>query len=156
MLPLQKEQAETLRLQMIFGLKTVADVVVWADSVVAADPVPDAELLELATCGRCTATKVWEMLNAVRGECDRIVVSRRILADLRKLLTADSSRGESIACSLHEVWMRGFLPESEFGWGPSFLEEYFALAKSGSYGTMESAIGELDSFLARNELRTDS
>jgi len=132
------------------GTRTVADVIAWADSVIEVDPQPDMAVIEVATSGRRQAADVSALLRNVAGECDPVVVLRRSMSDLRRALANDQSRGPQIARWLYELATNGDLPESEFGVDAYMLEDRFALASSGTFGTYESAVKELDAYLAQH------
>jgi len=153
MFPGQKESAETLRIELTLGMRSISEVVAWADDVVARDQIPDSEILELATCGHSTEQEVCVLLDAVRGERVSARAAGRVLGTLRTSLAADPARGEEIARQIYEMALRGFLPEEEFGWEPYSLEDNFFLATCGYYGDHASAVRMLDDFLAKYEVR---
>jgi hypothetical protein len=146
----QKEQAEVLRHGLMSGSRTVADVIAWADSVILADSQPDIEVIEIATTSRRQPADVSILLRNVAGECDRLAVIRRSMTDLRRELAADPSRGPQIARWLYDLATKGELPEGEFGSEAYALENWFALAASGTLGTYDSAVSELDAYLGRH------
>ena len=150
MMPGQKEQAEVLRHGLMSGSRTVADAIAWADSVIAADPQPDMEIIEIAATSRRQPAYVSVLLRNVAGECDRLAVIRRSMTDLRRDLAADPSRGPQIARWLYELATGGELPEGEFGSEAYALEDWFALASRGTLGTYDSAVRELDAYLGRH------
>lgn len=150
MMPGQKEQAEVLRHGLMSGSRTVADAIAWADSVIAADPQPDMEIIEIAATSRRRPADVSVLLRNVAGECDRLAVIRRSMTDLRRDLAADPARGPQIARWLYELAINGELPEGEFGSEAYAVEDWFALAGSGTLGTYDSAVRELDAYLERH------
>ena len=149
-MPGQKEQAEVLRHGLMAGTLTVADVIAWADSVIETDPQPDIAVIEVATSARRQAADVSSLLRNVAGECDPVVVLRRSMSDLRLALATNPSRGPQIARWLYQLATNGELPESEFGIDAYMLEDWFALASSGTFGTHEGAVKELDAYLAQH------
>jgi hypothetical protein len=48
MLPGQKTTAESLRLGLAAGYRSVRDAVAWADHILAEDPAPDVEIMDVA------------------------------------------------------------------------------------------------------------
>jgi hypothetical protein len=61
---------------LVSGSRTVADVIAWADSVIAADPQPDIEVIEIAATSRRQPADLSVLLRNVAGECDRLTVIR--------------------------------------------------------------------------------
>src|SRR5262245_20765192 len=149
----QKEQAEALRYGLLAGVRTVSDAVVWADSVIAADPTPDIAVIEVASSSRRPPNEVASLLRTVAGECDRIGVMRRVMADLRIGLAANPARGPAIAHWLYQLANSGELPEEHFGHEPYSLEDWFELARTGTYGTSVDALRNLDNYLGRHAWR---
>jgi hypothetical protein len=150
MMPGQKEEAEVLRHGLMAGSRTVADAVAWADSLIAQDSHPDIAVIEVATSARRPPADVGVLLRHVEGEYDPVVVVRRAMTDLRRALGQDPARGPQIARWLYELATSGELPESEFGSDPYLMEDWFALASSGTFGTFESAVRELAAHLERH------
>jgi hypothetical protein len=150
MMPGQKEQAEILRQGLMVGTRTVADAVAWADAIIAADPQPDIAIIEVATSSPGLPSEVSALLRDVAGEYDPVTVLRGAMSDLRRALANDPGRGPEIARWLYELAISGELPEREFGWDTYRLENYFALASSGIFGTVDGAVRELDAYLERH------
>jgi hypothetical protein len=153
MMPNQKEQAEVLRYGLQAGVRTVADAVAWADSIIAADPQPDIAVIEVACGGRRPAHEMVSLLRDVAGQCDRVGVIRRAMADLRTALVANPARGPEIASWLYQLATGGELPEEQFGQDPYSLGDWFVLASSGTYGTTADAARALDPYLERHAWR---
>jgi hypothetical protein len=155
-LPGQKESAERLRIELTLGQCSIPEVVAWADEVVARDPSPDPELLELATCSLRTQQEVCVLLGSVSGEPASIRAAGLVLGSLRDVLAVDPASGERIARQVYEMAQWGFLPHETFGWEPWSLEDHFYLAACGYCGDQASAVRALDEFLARHEARSAS
>ncbi len=153
MMPNQKEEAELLRHGLLAGVRTVADAVAWADQVIAADPKPDIAVIEVAISGLRHIADVIALLRDVPGECDPIVVIRRFMADLRSALAANPARGPEVARWLYQLATSGDLPEEHFGQEAYALEDWFALASSGTYGTYADALRHLEAYLERHAWR---
>lgn len=149
MMPNQKEQAEVLRCGLQAGVRTVADAVAWADSIIAADPQPDIAVIEVACGGLRRPGEMVSLLREVGGESDRVTVIRRAMADLRSALLANPARGPEIAGWLYQLATTGELPEEQFGQEPYSLGDWFALASAGTYGTIADAVRALDAYLER-------
>jgi hypothetical protein len=78
MMPGQKEQAEILRAGLHLGYRSVADAVAWAESIIEADPDPDASWLEVALAGGRSWMEVAELLKGVAGTCDPAAVCQAL------------------------------------------------------------------------------
>ena len=101
MMPGQKEQAEILRAGLHLGYRSVADAVVWADSIIEADPDPDASIIEVALAGSCSWIEMAELLKNVAGICDPVAVCQAlgapIEASVESALTARNSPADLVA-----------------------------------------------------------
>ena len=101
MMPRQKEQAEILRLGLHLGYRSVADAVVWADSIIEADPDPDASIIEVALAGSWSWIEMAELLKNVAGVCDPVAVCQAfgapIEASVESALTARNSPADLVA-----------------------------------------------------------
>jgi hypothetical protein len=153
MMPKQKEEAEVLRHGLLAGVRTVADAVAWADSMVAADPKPDIAVIEVASSARRSTADVVALLRDVPGECDSVAAIRRAMADLRTALASEPARGLEIARWLYQLGTSGELPEEQFGQEAYSLEDWFYLASRGMYGTSADALRNLDAYLERHAWR---
>lgn len=146
----RKAEAEAFRCALVAGCATVAEVVAWADEVIAADTTPDIAIIELSLAGRAALADVVALLKAVTGYADGIVVRRRLMSRMLRLLDNEPTRGQQVAHSLFRLAINGDLPEEEFGWEPFVLEDAFDLARNQVYGTYETALADLRAYLERN------
>jgi hypothetical protein len=80
-------------------------------------------------------------------------VMRRCLADLLELVERQTAVARDVAKWLDLAANEGFLPESEFGGEPTSLDDVFALAEQGVYGTVLEAQQRLLSFLREHAQR---
>ena len=150
MMPRQKTEAEVLRYGLDAGVRTVADVVAWADTIITADPRPDFAVIEVACSGRRRVSEVVALLRDVAGECDAAEVIRRAMADVRAALAVNPERGPEIAAWLYRLAVNGELPDEQFGVEPYSLDDKFQLARSGTYGTLADALRDLDAYFERH------
>ena len=144
MMARQKEDAEVLRYGLKAGIRSVADALAWADSLIAADPHPDFAVIEVACGGNRRPREFAELLQEVPGECDTLKVMRRHLTHLRTVVAAKPERGSEVAAWLYRLALNGHLPEDEFGVEPYSLGDYFELARTGTQFTMTDALNELN------------
>jgi len=148
--PTQKEDAEVLRYGLIAGTVSVAEVVAWADRVIAAEAAPGGTLLDVAMAGRMLPADVAGLLKGLPGDADRIRVMRRVLWGMLQALRQDPDRGEDIAGTLYRLATGGDLPSAAFGSDPFGLDDAFELARKGHYGTRTDAIEGLRTYLEQH------
>jgi hypothetical protein len=142
-----KEQAEVFRYCLMAGCTSPVEVVEWATSVVADVDHPEIEIIDLAIAADASRVRLMELLDAVPGVADRILVLRRVLGVLDDALQADSSQGESIAKWLYDMASTGELPQSEFGTEIFGLGDSFSLAQQGFGGSREAGVERLHQYL---------
>lgn len=145
--------ADLLRLAVASGYRPVADAVAWADAIVAADPAPPVEIIEVALGGQLDRSAMAELLDAVPGETNLVEVARQVLGQLRAELGRDRFAPAAIAKLLYDMASLGYLPEEHFGPEPRFLDDSFELAARGAYGTYEDATARLERYLTAHGAR---
>ncbi len=141
----QKRDAELLRLGLITGTHTVADAVAWADRVIAADPHPDIEVIDVAMATRRRPVEVASLLGRVRGDVDPALVARQWLAALHAEVVAVPRKAQEVATLIYRAAAAGILPEEMTSdsdcWG---LDEAFEFMK------YDEAVRAVLDFLARH------
>jgi hypothetical protein len=148
-----KNEAERLRFGIRGGWLTVEQAVAWADIQIAQSPTPHPALLDVALARTRSREEVAAFLDAVPGNADVTGVMRRCLADLLELVERQTAVARDVAKWLDLAANEGFLPESEFGGEPTSLDDVFALAEQGVYGTVLEAQQRLLSFLREHAQR---
>ena len=146
----QREKAEYLNQALVAGISSVEDAVSWAESVIELDDQPDAEVIEVALSRRRPDFAFGPLLDQIKGKCDRVQVTRKVLAELLARLNSDPTAGQSIASRVYKLYAAGYLPDDIFGWEPCALEDNFYLENVGALGPGRTAVGELRSYLARH------
>jgi len=147
-----KEEAERLRLGLMGGWRSVKEVVDWADSVVAGFQHPPAHFIDISLSENQRVETIAELLGAVPGIADPIAVMRRCLGDIEKWVSDDCEKAQQVARYLHSLAGTALLPEPHFGSEPYFLDDNFALARQGTYGSLEDAFSELRSWLKKHTI----
>jgi hypothetical protein len=132
------------------GQASVEDAVVWADGIIMAEPEPDASFLDISLAGRRGVKEVVRLLRAVPGETSSIEVMRACLGHMLNALRSNPGCGRTIAQWLYRRAIEGELPETEFGWEPRWLEDWFIA------GDSNHALAELDGYLSRHAEPVDS
>ena len=152
----QKNEAERLRLGIRGGWLKIADAVAWADRQIDQTPQPDLALVDLALAQNRTREEVVALLEAVPGSADSVAVMRCCLNDLLETVEREPRLAPDAARWLEAAANRGELPESEFGLEAFGLDDAFALAEQGTYGTLEDARDRLVAFLRQHSRREAS
>jgi hypothetical protein len=152
-MPSYREAADVLRFAVAAGYRPVADAVAWADRIVAADSTPPAEVIDVALGGGLDRSGMAELLNAVPGESNPVDVARQVLGQLREELDRDRFTPDAIARLVYAMANLGYLPEEHFGVEPWSLDDSFALAMRGTYGTYEDATARLATYLTAHAAR---
>lgn len=134
-----KHQAERLRTGILGGWLPVSAAVAWADILIAQAESPIPALLEISLAGQCQRGEMGDYLSAVPGTADPIAVTRSCLADLLEWMGADPERGEQVAHHLYSLAANQLLPEDVFGAEAYLMDERFAFARSGTYGSLPEA-----------------
>jgi hypothetical protein len=142
-----KAEAERLRLGLQGGWRDIAEVVAWADDVLTSEASPPPQIVVLSLSRQQPRDGVIELLRELPGIVDRIAIMRECLGDLRLWVGQDPQRGEQVARYLYTLAGSDALPEAYFGREPFSLDDHFALARTGTYGTPEAALAYLVEWL---------
>jgi hypothetical protein len=149
-----KEDAETLRLGLLTGFASIAEVVGWADTVIMRQPSPDPAIVNVALGGSRSLADMVALLSEIPGEADPIPVLKRLRGRFLSALERDQGEGARIARWLYQLAAHGEIPEEPFGWEPYGFDDMFELARQGVYGTSEIAVAELRRYLEQHSERT--
>jgi hypothetical protein len=98
--PSLRDRAASLELMLEAGIASVADVVAWADGVIASEPAPHWALCELSLMGTKRSADVVVALRDVPGVANPEVVAALIAHMLARILEADRSRADAVAWAL--------------------------------------------------------
>ena len=121
-----REDAEVLQLGLRAGVLSTADVVRWADRVLAEHPVAAGPFFELAVATPALgAARLSTLLGDVPGRAEPVAVGRRFLGLLLAWYDRQPTAGPQIARMLGGLATDGLLASEEFGAEPYFLDEYF-------------------------------
>ena len=144
-----KQNAEALRVGLLAGYISPAEVVAWADGVIAAGDVPGPELIEVSLGGGLPVDELARTLNAIRGEVSPIQLARTILCQMAAAFRRDPTTGRAIARLLYQMYLDDLVPSSEARVQMSRLDDAFNLAESGASGTIQEVQTELAEFLSQ-------
>ena len=143
-----KEQAEALRVGLLAGYVTPTEVVAWADGLIAADGLPEPELIEVSLGGGKPVDELARALNEIRGEVRRPLLARAILGQMAAAVRRDAATGRAAARQLYQMWLDDLVPSPEARTQMIRLDDAFNLAESGTWGTLDKVQAELVEFLA--------
>ena len=146
--PTKKDLAEFYRLALASGLCTPADVVAWADIIVAAEDTPDPVFLDLSCSGSLRAEAVQSALHDVPGSITEDLPIYLLLGHGGRLLAAGRVTAADLILRLHGLAGLESMPSDVYN-ELSFLEDAYSLARDGTYGTLAEFGQRLVDFLAR-------
>lgn len=95
--------AEARAVGLEIGATGVADVVAWADGIIAAAERPHWSVCELATMGRSYELDVIQALGEVLVELDEAWVRQEVVRQLARGLAEDRLRADKIASALYNL-----------------------------------------------------
>lgn len=99
----QKDIAEVYRLGMTIGMFTVDEVIVWSDSVIAAEANPDFALFDISSAGKVSEGKMATLLRAMGGDHDPRTARNVIYGLLGRKLKADPGAADSVAAQAKAI-----------------------------------------------------
>jgi hypothetical protein len=143
-----KVQAEALRVGLLAGYVQPAEVVAWADRLILAGAVPGPELIAVSLGGSLPADELAKVLHALQGEACPTRLARSILSQMAAAVRRDPATGREIARWLYQMELDHLVPSPEARIQMNRLDDAFALAESGTWGTLQEAQAELAEFLS--------
>jgi hypothetical protein len=145
-----KLKAEAFRFAVAVGLRSVKDVVAWADGIIAREGDPAPVFFELSLAARQNRSAVDDLLSQVPGEISQTAVARDVLREVLVQLEAGRLSERTAVRLIYNLAASGCLPETEFGYDAFSLEDSLDLAERGIYGTVADATGRIWEFLRRH------
>jgi hypothetical protein len=143
-----KEQAESLRVGLLAGYVSPTEVVAWADGLIAAGGVPEPELIEVSLGGGKPVDELARALSAMRGQARRPRLAGVILRQMAAAVRRDATTARAVAHQLYQMWLDDLVPSAEARAQMGRLDDAFALAESGTWGTLDEVQAELVAFLS--------
>ena len=147
-MPELKDESEALRLGLLAGYVQPAEVIAWADASIAAGDIPGPQLIEVSLAGSHSAKELAHMLAAIPGTARRDEVAQNMIRRIAEVVARDPSSSRGAARTLYEMYLAGYIPASSAEAEMIRLEDCFALAESGTWGSLDEACCELQEFLA--------
>ena len=148
-----KDGAQALRMGLISGYVSIAEVVAWADALISEDHgrvVPqlfDLALLRSADFGRAVS-----LLGEVLGVADRCVVARVVARLVHWGLVNGRLTEREAATALFTALIEGYSPDAEFESMAYYFDDGVDLALQGVYGNLADLRAEMLDYLSRASL----
>jgi len=134
------KHAAYLRLALQLGVRSVSDIVQWADSQISALDDPTDSLIDLSLMAKSHPIDVMGKLGGLSGEVTPLDVAHEVLADAHAALLDDPSFGRPLAKCLYHFCVENDYPR-DFIQCVGFDDDY-ALADQGLF-TVEDAYNGL-------------
>jgi hypothetical protein len=138
-----RQNAENMRLALIAGLVSVPEIVQWADKTLSAQAEYDDDLADLSLAIHSLPQDVEAILRRLAAGADLYEGIRSLAGRMHRALLKDRARARDFTRILEQLWIetRYIVPEDlRFITG---VDDEFALAEQGVYGTVEGAIDDL-------------
>jgi hypothetical protein len=145
--PTRKDVAEFFRLCLLAGLPETLRVVGWADSIVANDSSPHFAIIELCLCASKPVSEIQTLLGEVPGRATPGLPMRMLFGHLSRSLREAASVPEQVLVRLYRLSHPESFPESVY-FELIRLEDDYALARDGVFGSVSEVIQEFADFLA--------
>ena len=122
---LLRTEAEALRLALHAGIVSIPEIIVWADTVIAAEDKPDIIIIELALAAAETRERVSPRLAQFAGDVEALSAIRIVLRLLAHRLQSSPEKAQQIARQLYAFatsveWLSDVL-----GTEPFWLDDLF-------------------------------
>jgi hypothetical protein len=145
-----KEQALALRVGLLAGYVSVADVVAWADRLIVGDQagaVPQA--LDLALLRPEGVADAITLLGQVPGDAAAPAIGRSAARVIYWRLASGGIDTERAARALYRLMREGFAPDPEFESMAYTFDDTVDLVKQGVYGTVDEVRVQMLAYLRR-------
>jgi hypothetical protein len=148
--PTRKDLAEFFRLCLLVGLSTPVSIVDWACKIVAEDAEPDLAFIDLA-CGASQPSSVLlTLLAAVPGEPTPDLPWQMLLGHVWSVSCEVEFPAQRVLGRLQLIGRVGNFPKHVV-YKLDEMDDYWALALTGEYGTVRESAREFAAFLAKYE-----
>jgi hypothetical protein len=105
-----RNEAELVRRGLLARYLTVAEAVAWADSVIAREPQPPIEVIELALAGTRRPEDAAGELRPLTAGIPASALLAEMVGHMRAVLERDEQRAPVIAWNLFHLALSGVLP----------------------------------------------
>lgn len=136
------QDAEVMRLRLLAGLVSVADVVKWVDCLIAQRDRPDEGLINLSLSGNAHPQDVLSLLSPLTDGADRHAAIRTLLGEMFQVVNHERQRARGLAEALYQLAIENnyeFPKDLQFING---IDDEFCLATSGIYKTLDQEIDD--------------
>jgi hypothetical protein len=141
-------EAAFLRKALLLGIRDVASVVAWSDSIIGELDEPPEAFIDLSGMSKAHVLDVTHVLESVAAPMSTVELLPRLLADAHDKLRVDPAYGPELARALYQVCLEGTPLPSQFNALYSFADAY-DLAKAGTFGSIREVYEELLEFTGR-------
>jgi hypothetical protein len=148
------QEAHELKLGLEAGVVERDEIVDWADRILCEYDYDD-DVANLAMGRKAADKELMILLGAVIDRRDEVAAMRRVMGRMSVILRQHPERAHEFTRFLENFWIQqGYdVPDDmSFLWG---IEDEFALAQQGVYGTVEEVTESLLTNLARYETNTE-
>ena len=143
------QDAEIMRLRLQSGLSSVANVVEWADEVIATRDNPQEWLINLSLSRTANPHDVVSILYSIAKGADRYAAIRTLLGEMFDVIIVDRGRARTFANALYQLAIENayeFPPDLRFING---IDDEFCLATEGIYKTLDQEIDDFTEILRK-------
>lgn len=148
--PTRKDMAEFFRLSLLAGFGEPAEVIRWADSIVGAEASPHIAFIELCIAVAQPTGRLGDLLHEVPGQVTPELPVRMLLGAAARFISAHAADSERMLLRLYRVAGLEHFPERIYFQLVS-LEDAYALARDGVYGTLAEVRQDFAAFLQEYE-----
>jgi hypothetical protein len=148
--PTRKDMAEFFRLCLLTGLCETATIAQWADSVVATDASPHIAFIELCISASQSASAVVTLLGDVPGPTTPGLPVQMLLGHASRLVAERAFAPEQLLLRLYAISNHENFPDRICDRLVG-LEDDYALARDGVYGTLAEVGRDTASLLKEYE-----
>ena len=143
-----KHQAEAFRVGLLAGYVEPAEVITWADQVIAAGDVPRPGIIEVSLAGSKPVAELAHALGEIEGATNSSRLAWLIFRQMAAAVRHNPAVAPQVARTLHQMYLGNLVPSAEARVQMSRLDDAFELAASGAWGTPNEAQAELVAFLS--------
>ncbi len=136
------------RIALVHGVVEREVIAELIDQMLIATESPPAELLAAADAHRTSITEIASALTRLTAGADTSRTARLFMGLARAALLERPDLAEDVAHALYRMACDHVVPSVEAEHTMFGLEDLFALAASGSWGSREESLADLEEFLA--------
>lgn len=140
---LYRQEAEELRLALIAGLVSMSEILHWADTTLAAQAQYDDDLANLSLATSAVPQELEALLHRLSEGANLNDAIRNLAGRMHRALLRDRTRARDFARILEQLWIASHYTVPDDLRFIAGVDDEFALAEQGVYGSVEGAIDDL-------------